>query len=179
MNCSPSIAALAASLSKAQSSIEGAKKDSTNPHFRSKYADLASVWDACRAALTSNGLSIIQLPGKDEGGYFLETILAHSSGEWIASKLVFVPVKDDPQGLGSALTYARRYGLSAIVGIAPEDDDAEASHGRGETKVEGTPVKTVPLPQRPAQREKPAAPAPAQREEKYVPATAADDDIPF
>jgi len=142
---SDSIANLAKSLCAAQGVMEAAKKDADNPFFKSKYADLASVWDACRAPLTSNKLSIIQLPGKDESGYFLDTILAHESGEWIASRLALKPIKDDPQGVGSAITYARRYGLQAMVGIAPEEDDGEESMGRKITKPkpEPEPVKQL------------------------------------
>ena len=136
MTRSDSIAALAAALSKAQSAMTGAKKDSVNPHFKSRYADLASIWDACREPLTKNGLSVIQMPGKDETGYYLETVLAHSSGEFVSCKLHINPVKDDPQGLGSSITYARKYGLAAIAGIAPDDsdDDGEAAMGRSDVR---------------------------------------------
>ena len=136
MTRSESIAALAAALSKAQSAMTGAKKDSINPHFKSKYADLASVWDACREPLTKNGLSVIQMPGKDETGYYVETVLAHSSGEFVSCKLHIVPIKDDPQGLGSSITYARKYALAAIAGIAPDDsdDDGEAAMGRSDVR---------------------------------------------
>ena len=116
--------------------MTGAKKDSVNPHFKSKYADLASVWDACREPLTKNGLSVIQMPGKDEVGYYVETVLAHSSGEFVSCKLHIVPIKDDPQGLGSSITYARKYALAAIAGIAPDDsdDDGEAAMGRSDVR---------------------------------------------
>ena len=136
MTRSDSIAALAAALSKAQSAMTGAKKDSVNPHFKSRYADLASIWDACREPLTKNGLSVIQMPGKDETGYYLETVLAHSSGEFVSCKLHINPVKDDPQGLGSSITYARKYALAAIAGIAPDDsdDDGEAAMGRSDVR---------------------------------------------
>jgi hypothetical protein len=136
MTRSDSIAGLAAALSKAQATMTSAKKDSTNPHFKSRYADLASIWDACREPLTKNGLAIVQLPGKDEAGYYVETVLTHASGEFISDKLHIVPTKDDPQGLGSAITYARRYGLSAVAGIAPDDDDAEAAMGRTDVRRE-------------------------------------------
>lgn len=128
---SNSIAALAAALAKAQRQIQSAKKDSVNPHFRSRYADLASCWDACREQLTSNGIAVVQ-PIHNEGPYaFLKTILVHESGEWIASgSYPLKPIKDDPQGLGSAITYARRYSLCAMVGVAPDDDDGEAATGR-------------------------------------------------
>ena len=134
MTRSDSIAAIAAALSKAQSAMGAAKKDSTNPHFKSRYADLASIWEACREPLTKNGLAVVQLPGKDEAGYYVETVLTHSSGEFISEKLHIVPTKDDPQGLGSAITYARRYGLAAVAGIAPDDDDGEAAMGRSDVR---------------------------------------------
>jgi hypothetical protein len=119
---------LATALAKAQAKIEGATKDKTNPHFRSSYADLASVWDACRSALTSNGLSVSQTAGASEDGRVrVTTILMHSSGQWLCDDLVMKPVKDDPQGVGSCITYARRYALAAIVGVAPEDDDGNAA----------------------------------------------------
>ena len=138
MTRSDSIAALAASLSKAQATMTSAKKDSTNPHFKSRYADLASIWEACREPLTKNGLAVVQLPGKDEAGYYVETVLTHASGEFISEKLHIVPTKDDPQGLGSCITYARKYGLSAIAGIAPDDsdDDGEAAMGRSDVRRE-------------------------------------------
>jgi hypothetical protein len=138
MTRSESIAALANSLAKAQAAMSAAKKDSINPHFKSRYADLASIWDACRDSLTKNGLAVVQLPGKDEAGYYVETVLTHASGEFIADKLHIVPTKDDPQGLGSAITYARKYGLSAIAGVAPDDsdDDGEAAMGRTDSRRE-------------------------------------------
>jgi hypothetical protein len=138
MTRSESIAALANSLAKAQAAMSAAKKDSINPHFKSRYADLASIWDACRDSLTKNGLAVVQLPGKDEAGYYVETVLTHASGEFIADKLHIVPTKDDPQGLGSAITYARKYGLSAIAGVAPDDsdDDGEAAMGRTDSRLE-------------------------------------------
>ena len=134
MTRSDSIAALAAALSKAQAAMSAAKNDSTNPHFKSRYADLASIWEACREPLTKNQLAVVQLPGKDEAGYYVETVLTHASGEFIAAKLHIVPTKDDPQGLGSAITYARRYGLAAVAGIAPDDDDGEAAMGRSDVR---------------------------------------------
>lgn len=119
---------IAPAFAKAQASIEGASKDKTNPAFRSKYADLASCWDACREALTANGLSIIQAPSPAENGVTLVTRILHSSGQWIEDEGIYLPaVKKDPQGFGSALTYARRYGLCAMVGISPEDDDGNAA----------------------------------------------------
>jgi len=130
MPASLTIAALAAALVKAQSAMGGAKKDSTNPHFRTAYADLASDWDACRAPLANAGLSVVQLVSSDEKSAIIETILAHSSGEWVSSTLAVPLTKADAQGLGSAITYGRRYALAAIVGVCPADDDGEAAVAR-------------------------------------------------
>lgn len=137
MNQSENINELATALSKAQSQMEGAKKDSANPFFKSKYADLASVWEACRLPLTDNGLSITQM--SDVMSDFpdhvvIYTQLNHSSGQWIRSKLAMKPVKNDPQAIGSCITYARRYSLAAIVGISPEDDDGNAASAKSSDK---------------------------------------------
>lgn len=127
---SESIAALAKALSNAQSQFKHAPKNSKNPFFKSEYADLASIWDTCKLALTSNGLAVIQTTDQyPSGGVVLNTMLVHSSGEWISGAYPVNPVKQDPQSLGSAITYARRYALQAILGIATEneDDDAETA----------------------------------------------------
>lgn len=139
IKASPQIAELAAALAKAQGAIEHAKKDSVNPQFAKgagsgRYADLASVWSACRAALSSNGLAVIQsvrLVDKTQPRHRLTTMLLHSSGQWLSSECGVLARDDTPQGFGSALTYARRYTLAALVGVAQDDDDAEAAHGRG------------------------------------------------
>ena len=128
---SETIGALAAALSKAQADITGALKDSSNPFFKSKYADLASCWDACRKQLAANGLSVIQTTQMTEQGLMLVTTLAHSSGEWIAGQMPVLTKDSSPQGQGSGITYARRYALAAIVGLAQIDDDAEAAQARG------------------------------------------------
>ena len=130
---SDSIGALAAALSKAQADITGALKDSSNPFFKSKYADLASCWDACRKQLAANGLSVIQTTQMTEQGLMLVTTLAHSSGEWIAGQMPVLTKDNSAQGQGSGITYARRYALAAIVGLAQIDDDAEAAQGRAFT----------------------------------------------
>jgi len=124
---SADLALLGAALSKAQAEIEGASKDSVNPHFKSKYADLASVWDACRGPLTKYGLSVVQLLAADGAKVTVTTMLLHSSGQWIKSELSMTAQKNDPQGIGSCATYARRYSLSSMVGVAPEDDDGNAA----------------------------------------------------
>lgn len=127
MQKSETIGALAAALAKAQSKMTHASKDKINPHFKNRYADLAAVLDAVREPLTANGLSVVQLVAEAERGAALETVLMHESGEWI-SALYSLPVsKEDAQGYGSALTYARRYALAAICGIAQDDDDGEGA----------------------------------------------------
>ena len=121
---------LAAALSIAQGKITGALKDSANPFFKSKYADLASVWDACRQALSENGLAVIQTTENvAEGGVTVVTTLAHKSGQYIKGVLTMTPKDATPQAYGSCLTYARRYALAAIVGVAQVDDDANAATG--------------------------------------------------
>jgi hypothetical protein len=132
MNKSDQINELAAALSKAQGTIKGAMKDTANPFFKSKYADLSSVWDACREQLFNNGLSVAQMPFQSESGIGMETVLMHSSGQWISGQFVMPVSKADAQGVGSATTYARRYSLAAMVGVAPEDDDGNAASGKGE-----------------------------------------------
>lgn len=136
MNRSESIKELATALSKAQGEMKHAIKDSNNIYFRSKYADLASVVDASRPALVKNGLSIVQYTE----GNTLYTMLLHSSGEWIRGHIELKPmrqVKDkgwedshDPQSYGSCITYARRYAMAAITGVATEDDDGNAATGK-------------------------------------------------
>lgn len=125
---SSSIDLLAAALAKAQGEISHAVKDSLNPHFKSHYADLASVWDACRAPLSKHGLSVVQMPIVNvPDPPMLMTILLHSSGQWLAAKQLLMPRDDSAQAHGSALTYARRYALAAFVGIAQADDDGNAA----------------------------------------------------
>jgi len=115
-------------MARAQAAIEGATKDSLNPHFKSKYADLASVVSAIKQPLADNGLWYTQVLHDAENAAKVETIIVHSSGEWLSNGVLSVPVvKNDAQGYGSALTYARRYSLSAAFGVAPEDDDGNAA----------------------------------------------------
>lgn len=118
---------LTKALSAAQAEIEPAPKNSANPFFKSKYSDLSAVWQACRAALTKQGLSIIQPVTTENNRVVVCTILCHSSGQWVASSLALTPKAQDPQSLGSAISYGRRYGLSAMVGISSEDDDGNAA----------------------------------------------------
>ena len=121
------LAHLAEALSKAQAHIEGAKEDATNPFFKSKYADLSSVWNACKKALSSHGLSVVQTVENGGEKVYLVTMLLHSSGQWIRSYMPILATKQDPQAFGSAMTYCRRYALAAMVGVCPADDDAETA----------------------------------------------------
>jgi hypothetical protein len=127
---SESIAALATALAKAQGVMGGALKDSANPFFKSRYADLESVWSACRKPLADNGLAVIQGTSADDTGVTITTTLAHTSGEWMRSSLRLLPKEATPQGVGSAISYGRRYALAGMVGVYQTDDDAEAAHGR-------------------------------------------------
>ena len=141
---SENIDALMGALAKAQGDISAAAKDSSNPFYNAKYADLNSVWNACRDSLSKNGLAVIQTMNQnDDGAFVLTTTLGHSSGQWIKS---YLPIKYDEsateidkygkekkanplQKLGSCLTYLRRYALAAIVGVAPDEDDDGNSGG--------------------------------------------------
>lgn len=136
---------LAAALAKAQGEIKSAAKDSTNPHFKSKYADLASVWDACRAALSKNGLSVAQITATTEAGKVrVTTTLMHSSGQWIEGDLDVKPMQDTAQGIGSTVTYCRRYALAAMVGVAPDDDDDGNAASERPNGVK--PIARAPVP---------------------------------
>lgn len=130
---SESIGKLAAALAKVQGALTHAVKGNVNPAFRSKYADLASVWEACRSQLSENEVAVVQsLQPSPDGWVTVETLLAHSSGEW-SSSLVTLPVSaKTAHGYGSAITYARRYGLAASVGVYQDDDDANGAVGAAE-----------------------------------------------
>jgi len=135
---------VSAALVKAQKAFGPALKSSTNPHFKSRYADLSACVEAVIDALNDNGIALIQRNIECESGVCVETVFVHESGESLSSGPLHVPAaKQDPQGYGSALTYARRYSLMAACGIAPEDDDGNAA----------TSAKNA---QRPAQRPDPA-----------------------
>ncbi|CAB4169081.1 Essential recombination function protein [uncultured Caudovirales phage] len=133
MQKSESITGLAVALAKAQAEVENATKDSINPHFKSKYADLAEVLNTVRPVFAKHGLSFVQMPSyapMNDGGMMLcsvETMLLHSSGEYISNIASSPVTKSDPQGIGSAITYLRRYSLAAFAGIAQEDEDANGA----------------------------------------------------
>ena len=118
---------IAAALAAAQAEMGKALKQSNNPAFRSKYADLGNVMDACLPALNRHGIAVVQPTGADDAGRYVETILLHASGQSLSCRVPLILGKNDMQGFGSAVTYARRYGLMCMAGIAPEDDDGNAA----------------------------------------------------
>lgn len=124
---------LTKALVKAQAVMSAASKSSTNPHFGSKYADLSSIIEAVRKPLTDNGLAFVQLLTSNQDGVTVTTRLLHVSGESIEASCWMPVVQKTPQGYGSAGTYCKRYSLSALVGVASEDDDGNAGSGSGKT----------------------------------------------
>ena len=126
MKTSEKLDKLAPALAKAQSEMGGAVKDSNNPFFKSKYADLTSVWKSCKTALHDNGFSVIQSPVSSENRIGVSTMLLHESGQFVVDEYTLgVKKQNDPQADGSSITYARRYALAAFVGVCPVDDDGE------------------------------------------------------
>jgi len=121
---------LAKALILAQGNMGPVQKSNTNPAFKTQYAGLDGVINAVKPALQSQGIALIQSCGSDGTNVSVETMLLHESGEWMRSTLMLKPVKPDPQGIGSALTYARRYALMAMCGVAPEDDDGNGASGQ-------------------------------------------------
>jgi hypothetical protein len=119
---------ISTALVNAQKQFAPALKTATNPHFRTKYADLAACIEAVVDALNANGIALIQKSHPSDNGIAIETIFVHESGETMSGGVLNLPAsKQDPQGYGSAMTYARRYSLMAACGIAPEDDDGHAA----------------------------------------------------
>ncbi len=160
---SQTIGKLAEALAKAQGMMLNASKDKDNPFFKSTYADLASVWDACRVPLSSNGLCVTQAVSILENKLILTTKLIHLSGEWMSSVIPITTAnnKTDPQAIGSAITYFRRFTLQSLVGVAPEDQDDDGNlannkqppvspkkypkkHDLGPSETEGYPLATPP-----------------------------------
>jgi hypothetical protein len=137
MKTSESIIRIAPALLAAQKEIGSASKDAINPFFKSKYADLGSIMEACKEALNKNGIIVLQPVGTDHmGTTSLETILLHESGEFMSDTMtVTVKQQNDPQAQGSAITYARRYSLQSMMFIPAEDDDAEKSTDHTPTQV--------------------------------------------
>ena len=155
MGMSAEIKDLAIALSKVQATIKPATKDATNPHFKSRYADLPAVWEACRAPLAANNLSVVQMPtDAGEGRVGLKSILLHSSGQYIACEYSTRLQQDNAQGVGSALTYLRRYALAAMIGIvADEDDDGNAA---SQPARNGGSSSEQPRPAQPQQQQRAA-----------------------
>ncbi len=143
MQWSPEITKIAPALVKAQIQMKKAAKSSTNPHFKSKYADLTEVYDACKDALHDNEIMVMQGARNELDTYGVETTLLHSSGQWVREVLMLRPSKLDPQGAGSAITYARRYALAAMVGVMQEDDDGNNASRREYVEA---PHKPTPPP---------------------------------
>lgn len=136
---------IAKALVKAQKAITFASKDALNPHLKSKYADLPSVIDAVKVALNESGISFTQTAGGMENMHLkLTTRLMHESGEWIEDTMMMPMVKQDPQGYGSALTYARRYSLAAITGLYQDDDDGYAASNHAKATQEAAPKPPLP-----------------------------------
>ena len=129
---------IAAALCAAQMEMGPALKQSNNPAFKSKYADLGNVMEACMPALNRHGIAVIQPIGEADGGRYVETVLVHATGE-LRCRVPLIVAKNDMQGFGSAVTYARRYGLMAMAGIAPEDDDGNAA-AKAPPRYEAPPV---------------------------------------
>jgi hypothetical protein len=144
---SEKIDAIAPAMVKFQGECEPAKTTSANPFFKSKYSDLAEVWGTVRPHLLSNGLSVIQgasVTGKTVG---VETLLLHSSGQWFKFSLTLPCEKDTPQAIGSCITYGRRYGICAILGVSQEDDDGNAgSAPKKEPEPKPEPAKKTTNP---------------------------------
>ncbi len=131
MNKSESIAKIASAFVKAQSEMGNAVKDSKNPFFKSSYADLNSVREACLPALNKHGISVLQPTSVIEGKLYVETLLLHESGEYLSGMYeVVVGKQNDPQALGAAISYSRRYGLQSMVNIGAADDDGESAVNR-------------------------------------------------
>lgn len=141
MNRSESIKELATALAKAQGEMGKAIKDANNPFFKANYADLESCIDASRAALVKNGLSVAQFVSSDGVGLALNTVLMHSSGEFIETACRVLTVKKDPQGEGSAITYYRRYAYAAAIGLVTSDDDGEGAMDRPHQETKAMPAK--------------------------------------
>lgn len=123
MTHSPELTNLAAALVKVQGAVENPHKTSVNPHYKSTYADLTEIINTIRPVLSENGIAVVQSPGMQNGNAFVETILIHKSGEWIRGRASSPLPKNDPQGVGSAITYLRRYSLAGLLGLGQEDDD--------------------------------------------------------
>jgi hypothetical protein len=145
MNKSETLSKLAPALVKAQSAMAGATKSADNPFFKSKYANLEEVIRVVKTAFGDQGLSFVQFPISGEGTAGVETIIMHESGEFISNEFLLKCSKSDPQGMGSAITYARRYGLQSACGIPSEDDDGNAASATTPKKPAMQPAEAIKL----------------------------------
>lgn len=146
MNLEHSNAALFAALAQAQGEVENATKASTNPHFKSRYADLAEVLNTVRPVFTKHGLAIIQSTESNGEMVSVTTAIVHKEGGYVSSVASCVPAKWDGQGVGASTTYLRRYALAAMCGIAQEDDDGQsAAHNRAPQKPAAPPSRELSL----------------------------------
>ncbi len=141
-------------LSKAQGSLRTAKKDKKNAFLKSTYADLSAVWDACRSALSINNLAVAQMTAPIDGTLMMITTLAHSSGQWLRSFMPIITQKTDPQSMGSAITYTKKYSLAAIVGVATaeEDDDGEKAMGDRKKQCQTLKASKAPVQEEPPKK---------------------------
>jgi hypothetical protein len=176
MNTDHATPELFAALAAAQAEIGNAAKNASNPHFRSTYADLAEVLTTIRPCLAKHGLCLIQAPSFTGSTVEVTSTIGHAAGGWIASTIACVPAKSDAQGIGSAITYLRRYAAAAMAGIAQEDDDGQAA-------AHNTPPASPPQRKPPTQRKAtpPAGPTAAEMKaalrEAYQKAGIASGDI--
>lgn len=145
---STTVGKLAAAIASAQAEMSPAKKNATNPHFRSTYADLASLHDASRAALGKHGLAVVQLPGRrDDGTTTVTTLIMHASGEFVGDEAGVKLATETAQAAGSVVSYLRRYGYAAVLGLSAEDDDgADASSAQPARRDERPTERPAPLP---------------------------------
>lgn len=176
MRFSDSISNIATALGKAQGELKAIQKDSVNPHFKNSYASLDTILETVRPVLAKHGLSLVQgateCYSADEGrpmAISVETMLIHSSGEWIKNSAIIPLAKADPQGAGGALTYGRRYSVAALLALATEEDD----DGNTASGNPGAPVRPAPRPAAPASRPAPT-PAPAAQKPAAGPQAIAD-----
>lgn len=140
---SESVKELCAALVTAQAEMQTVTKDAKNPYFKSNYATLEAVTETIRPVYAKHGLAIVQFPiSGDNGAYGLETRIVHKSGEWMSATAFMRPVKDDPQGVGSLITYLRRYSAQAVAFLASADDDGNAASSNV-PKLENAPTKKV------------------------------------
>ena len=158
MQRSESITKWTAAMVEVQKVLRPAKKDASNPYFKSNYAPLPTIMATCREPLTQNGFVVIQTTDFDNGVFYVETTVSHVSGEWVSGRYPIKPVKEDPQAYGSAVSYAKRYSLAALISLVSEgeDDDGNAASGKA--------------PEKP--KEEPKAPPPKKEAAKDAPVTA-------